>query len=88
MTLLEAALTLDTCPGCEYHARSLYSQVPLSDAHVRLTDFPIPVPGRVIDVWAEVDRAVFSCQLSLSEISDTAFYWHCRVSSAGGPLPG
>ena len=74
VTWLEAALTLDTCPGCEYHSRSLYSQVPSSDAYVRLTDLPVPIPGRVVAVWAEVGRATFSCRRSVSEISDAAFY--------------
>ena len=79
VTWLEAALTLDTCPGCDYHSRSLYSRVPLSDAYVRLTDRPLRVPGRVVAVWAEVGRAVFSCQRSVSDLSDAAFYWCYRA---------
>lgn len=74
VTWLEAALTLDTCPGCGYHTRRLYSRVPLSDAYVRLTDLPIPILGRVVVVWAEVGRATFSCQRSVSDLSDAAFY--------------
>ena len=79
VTWLEAALTLDTCPGCEYHSRSLYGLVPSSDAYVRLADRPIPIPGQVVAVWAEVGRAVFSCQRSVSELNDAAFYWCYRA---------
>lgn len=80
-TLLDAVLTLDICPGCEYHARSLHSRVPLSDVYVRLADYPVLIPGRVVGVWAEVGGAAFSCQRSFSELSDVAFYWRCRASA-------
>lgn len=81
VTLLDAFLTLDTCPGCDYHTRRLYGLVTLSDTYVRLTDLLFRVLGRVTGVWAEVGRAAFPCQLSLSELSETAFYWCYRVSS-------